>query len=201
MKAMIKMRKELVLMLVILFFAYGCSKEYELETMQEASLKFEQPFKKASHGKVIHRVVVGSKDNCQELNLSKGCKGNLSLVANVYEDGSVSGQWQDTFSNPTEGIHVKIDCVDIEFTHVGPFTFASAIIGGFITKGKIDGQNVSGQYALVKALDSDYLTDGDRPVHEDFISLSYISEYQDCKSVNESMFSVYLFSKGQVKIW
>ena len=201
MKAMIKMRSGLVLVLVLLLFAYGCSKEDELENIQEASLKFQPQSKKASHGKVIHRVVVGSKDNCEELNLSKGCKGNLSLVANVYEDGSVSGQWQDTSLKSSEGIHVNIECVDIEFTHVGPFTFASAIAGGYITKGKIDGQDVIGKYALVKALDSDYLTDGDRPIHEDFISLSYIGEFQDCQSVSESMFSMFLFSKGQVKIW
>lgn len=198
---MIKMRNGLVLIFVTLFLAYGCSMEDELETIQEASLKFERSSKKASHGKVIHRVVVSSKDNCEELNLSKGCKGNLSLIANVHEDGSVSGQWQDTFSNAGDHIHVNISCVDIDFTSVGPFTFASAIIGGYITKGKIDGQDAIGQYAMVKALDSDYLIEGDRPVHEDFISLSYIGKFQDCQSVDDNMFSLYLFSKGQVKIW
>jgi len=201
MKAMIKIRKGLVLIMLTLLFSYGCSKEEVVDPVQEASLKVNIQSKKSSRGKVVHRVVIASKDSI-ELGVRGGHRGNLSLVANVYEDKSADGQWQDTFSNASEGIHVNIDCVKIEFTPLGPFTFASAIIGGYITKGKIDGVDVSGQYAFTKAIDLDYLVEGDRPNHEDFVSLSYNVEYQDCDKVNADIFEkIFLFSKGQVKIW
>ena len=197
-----KIRFDYFLGLLILVFTIGCSKEEAQDTIQEASLKVSTQSKNSSHGKVIHRVIIGSKDNCEQLNLPRGCKGNLSLVANVYADKSVDGQWQDTFSNATESIHVNIDCVDIEFTPAGPVTFATAIIGGYITKGKIDGEDVSGQYAFVRAMDLDYLFEDDRPNHEDVVSLSYNVEYQDCETVNPDIFERILrFSKGQVKIW
>ena len=201
MKAISILRNTWILIVLSLFFAIGCSNDEVQDPVQEASLKVNTQSKKPSRGKVVHRVIIGSKDNCEELGLPQGCKGNLSLVANLYEDGSADGQWQDTFSSPADGLHVKVDCVKIEFTKVGPVTFASAIIGGVISKGKIDGENVSGKYALMKAMDLDYLTDDDGPNHDDFVSLSYIAENQNCDSVNPSVFLIYPFSKGQVKIW
>lgn len=198
-----KLRSSLVLVLLSLFFVTGCSREEVQNPVQEVSLKAKvQPSKKSSRGKVVHHVVIGSKDNCEALGLPRGCKGNLSLVANVYEDGSVDGQWQDTFSDSGEGLHIHIDCVKIGFNPIGPGgSIAYAIIGGYITKGKIDGEDVSGQYALTTALDLGYLTDGKPPIHDDFVSFSYNGEYQDCESVSPSMFSIIPFSKGQVKIW
>ena len=201
MKAISKLRNLWVLMLLSLLFTIGCSREEVPDSVQEASLKVNTQSKKSTHGKVVHRVVIASKDNCEDESFPQGCKGNLSLVANEYEDGSVDGQWQDTFSDNGEGIHVKVDCVSIKFTHIGPITFASAVIGGYITKGKIDGEDVTGQYAMASAIDLDYLIDDDAPNQEDFVSMSYNGEYQDCNSVNMSMFSMDLFSKGQVKIW
>jgi len=196
-----KQRKSLYLVIFSLFFVIGCSKEDEVQdSFQEASLKVENQSNRSSRGKVVHHVIVGSKDNCEELGLPQGCRGNLSLVANVYEDGSVDGQWQDTFSDNGEGLHVDIDCVKIGFSRF----FAYAIIGGYIKKGKIDGVDVSGQYALTSAIDLDYLRAGEktgRPIQEDFISLSYNGEYQDCNTVDTNLFSIYPFSKGQVKIW
>ena len=198
MKAISKLRNLWVLILFSVLFTIGCSREETQDSIQEASLKVQTQSKKSSRGKVVQHVVIGSKDNCEELGLQKGCRGNLSLVANVYQDGSVDGQWQDTFSEGAEDLHAKVDCVNIKFTHIGPITFATATIGGYITKGKIAGEDVSGQYALVSAMDLDYLTDEDGKNQDDFVSISYNGEYQDCDSANLNMS---LFSKGEVKIW
>ena len=62
---------------------------------------------------VVHHVSVGGPDICEGLGLSNGCGANFSLAANQKADGSVKGQWQDSFGGVNGSIHVVIDCLQV----------------------------------------------------------------------------------------
>ncbi|MGI0015247.1 MAG: hypothetical protein ACREBU_17670, partial [Nitrososphaera sp.] len=71
----------------------------------------ENPNGALSKNNVVHHVSVGSPDACEAFGLPPGCDANFSLVANMYADGSVSGEWQDTFAGGgggVGGIHVAV---------------------------------------------------------------------------------------------
>jgi len=95
---------------------------------------------------VAHHVSLGGADVCEALGLPTGCDANFSLVAIQKADGSVKGQWQDTFPGGLEGVHIAVDCVNV----VGN----GAVIGGVITHGFADGVDVSGQRALTAVVDN-----------------------------------------------
>ena len=97
-------------------------------------------------GKVIHRVSVGGNDICEALGFAPGCDGNFSLVAIEKADGSVKGQWQDTFLGGGEGIHVAVDCLNIVDN--------GAVIGGEIVHGAVGGVDVTGLRALTAVIDN-----------------------------------------------
>lgn len=69
----------------------------------------------ASVGGVIHSATVGGPDNCSGTGGSPGCDANFSLVAVQLSDGSVRGQWHDSFSQENGGgsIHVEINCLAV----------------------------------------------------------------------------------------
>ena len=140
--------KQLVILVTLAMFGfYGCNTE-ELsipEADTTANLKGN------SHGKVLNTVALGSNDVCDFLGLTNGCDANFSLVANLYEDGYVSGQWQDTFAGGGQGLHVAIDCAKFGD---GPGGIKYAIVSGIITKGTMGDQDVSGQRAVTFAADS-----------------------------------------------
>jgi hypothetical protein len=95
---------------------------------------------------VVHHASLGGADICEASGLPTGCDANFSLVANEHADGSVSGQWQDTFAGGGEGIHVAVDCLNV----VGN----GAVIGGVITSGTLGGVDMSGQRALTAVEDN-----------------------------------------------
>ena len=81
----------------------------------------------SAKGPVIHHVSAGGPDACEAINgpdSHPGCNGNFSLVANVYADGSVSGQYTDQFGHGNGGFHAVIDCVSI----VGNIAWVSGVI-------------------------------------------------------------------------
>ena len=74
------------------------------------------------HAAKAHSVHVGSPDG---IIFGAGGDGNYSLVANMDNNGNVSGQWQDAFTrNP--GWHMRVTCLTV----VGN----TAWIGGVITQ-------------------------------------------------------------------
>ncbi len=77
---------------------------------------------------MVHHVSVGGADICEALGLPTGCDANFSLVANEMANGSVSGQWQDTFRINGQGVpvHVTIDCINV----VGKEAWVSGVITG-----------------------------------------------------------------------
>jgi hypothetical protein len=77
----------------------------------------------ASASSVIHRVSVGSADIAPP----PGTDANFSLSAIEFDDGTVRGQWQDTFfgrGTPAVAVHVKVDCLVV----VGNEAWVSGVV-------------------------------------------------------------------------
>ena len=140
-------------------------------------------------GPVVHHVSVGSADICEVLGLPTGCDANFSLVANQKADGSVSGQWQDTFTGGGEGIHVAIDCINV----VGN----GAVIGGVITNGTSGGVDVTGQRALTAVVDMG--TSANDP--PDQLSFSFFPTGFSCIALVPTNFPLFDRPMGQVMVW
>ncbi len=143
----------------------------------------------ANDNGVTHRVSVGGADICEALGLPTGCDANFSLVAVEKADGSVRGQWQDTFAGGLEGIHVAIDCLNV----VGN----GAVIGGVITHGFAGGVDVSGQRALTAVVDNG-TSANDAP---DQMSFSFFPfPGLSCDSLVPGEFPLFNLTRGQVKV-
>ena len=142
----------------------------------------------ASAGGVAHHVSLGGADICEATGLPTGCDANFSLVAIVKANGSVKGQWQDTFAGGLEGIHVAVDCVNV----VGN----GAVIGGVITHGIVGGVDVSGLRALTAVVDNG-TSANDTP---DQLSFSFVDDGRDCMSVVPGNLPLFDLARGQVKV-
>ncbi len=178
--------------LLLLFMFVGCSEE-------AVPTAAENPTETLSKSQVVHHASMGGADLCEFLGLPTGCDANFSLVANEKADGTVSGQWQDTFAGGGEGIHVDIDCMNIVD---GNF----AIIGGVITHGTAGGVDVSGQRAVTAVVDNG-TSKNDPP---DQLSFSFIGAVAtnllgstDCNELTPADFQGFLnnLTNGQVKVY
>ena len=92
----------------------------------------------ASADSVIHRVSVGSADIAPP----PGSDANLSLSAIELADGTVTGQWQDTFfgrGNPALALHVEVDCLVV----VGNEAWVSEVITRPAFFGRVAGNHAS----------------------------------------------------------
>lgn len=135
--------------------------------------------------KVTHQVSVGGADVCEALGLPTGCDANFSLVANMKSDGTVTGQWQDTFAGGGEGIHVAIDNMKI----IGN----GAILGGVITNGTLGGSDVTGQYAVTAVVDNGTSSN-------DQLGFSVFPYNGDFNTLTLGDFSLFDLTHGQVKV-
>jgi hypothetical protein len=179
-----------VFLLVIILFA-GCS-EKETTLIDSSN---ENPAGTLSKP-VIHHASLGGADVCEALGLPTGCDANFSLVANMKADGTVSGQWQDTFAGGG-GLHATVDCMNI----MGKF----AVIGGEVTHGS--GSYVAGVRVITAVMDNG--TSANDP--PDQLSFSFIPSAfglpEDC---NDPLYTYDFFASngllvdlthGQVKVW
>ena len=171
-------------LLLLVMSVTGCSEE----AAPTGNSSIENPTGVLSKNPVIHHVSVGGADVCEALGLPTGCDANFSLVANMKTDGSVSGQWQDTFAGGGEGIHVAIDCMNI----VGN----GAVISGVITHGTLGGVDVSGQRAITAVVDNG--TSANDPA--DQISFSIFPNNTDCITLIPGNFPLFDLAHGQVKV-
>jgi hypothetical protein len=139
-----------------------------------------------SKGRIIHHVSVGGCDITPP-----GEDRNFSLVANMDVNGNVSGQWQDGFGGGAGSIHVAVDCLEIlESGNV-------AIIGGVITHGTFNGEDVSGQRAVTKVVDNGQGHNSD----PDQISYSYFGDnIGTCGDYTVTVFPLFDLTCGQVKV-
>jgi len=185
------MKKLAFLFTLSLLFMYGCSTE-EVTTTDSSNQNLNEEL---TRGPIMHQAHLGGNDFCEAFGLPPGCDENFSLSARMYADGSVTGQWQDSFAGgEDEGIHVAIDCMVM----VGD---NAAIVGGYITEGIAGGIDLSGLYAMTAVADNG--TSNNDPA--DQLSFSYIEGFNfietDCSLYSMDFFALLDITKGQVKVW
>lgn len=78
-------------------------------------------------GNVVHRVTGGGADF-----FAPGFDANWSLVAIQYADGSVKGHLTDAFGHGNGGIHVEINCLEVD----GNTAWASGVAKGGLYDGR-----------------------------------------------------------------
>jgi hypothetical protein len=179
------MKRNLIALAALGLFTFGCA---ESPTSTQADLDATPDF--ARRSPVVHQVSVGGADVCEALGFPTGCDANLSLTASEMADGSVSGQWQDTFAGGGEGLHISIDCLNV----VGG---NSAVIGGVITKGTAGGVDVSGQRALTAVMDNG--TSNNDPA--DQLSFSFFPfPNLSCTDLTPGDFPLFDLTNGQVTV-
>jgi hypothetical protein len=154
-----------------------------LPTSPAASKVAQAPlFSKTGGGNgVAHHVSAGGPDACA----APGCNGNFSLVANQYADGSVSGQWEDSFGHGDGGFHIAVDCVAISGN--------AAVVGGVITHA-IGADNLVGLRAVTEVVDNG--TSANDP--PDQISYTYYGNY--APGCGQTDFALLDLNEGQVTV-
>ena len=185
------MRRFVPLFLAVILVA-ACSEtpaEPQAERVLGATGEAATPLFNSGNG-VVERVSVGSNDACEAFGLPNGCDGNFSLTAHEKADGTVAGQWHDTFSGGGEGIHVAIDCLNTNDNW--------AVVGGVITHGTIGGVDVSGQQALTAAVDNG-TSANDAP---DQISYAFNGQFTPgaCLQLTPANFPLFDLTTGQVTV-
>jgi len=172
-----------VILLLIVFMA-ACNQD----SAPTGNSPLDNSGEMLSKGRVIHHVSLGGADVCEALGLAPGCDANFSLTANMKADGSVSGQWQDTFAGGGEGIHVEIDCMVVDGN--------TAIVSGLITHGTANGVDVSGQRAVTAVIDNGT----SQKDAKDQMSFSYFPVLGDCNDYTIDDFTMLDITNGQVKV-
>jgi len=119
-------------LLLLVVFVTGCNES--APTAAQLGSSIENPTEALSKNNLVHHASVGGADICEALGLPTGCDANFSLVANVRADGSVSGQWQDSFGHGNGGVHVTVDCLFVDGNQ--------AWVGGVVNAGPFAGVRV-----------------------------------------------------------
>jgi hypothetical protein len=138
---------------------------------------------------IVHRVSVGGPDACGGLGFPHpGCDANFSLSAKQDADGSVSGQYNDRFSqaNGGGGFHAVIDCVSV----VGN----TAWVSGVITHGNFNGLDLTGLPVAARVQDNG--TSANDPADE--ISVSNVGDSRPC--TDHVLYTLISAPEGQVKV-
>jgi len=136
-----------------------------------------------SKGPVVHRVTAGGADICEALGLPTGCDANFSLVAIEKADGSVSGQWQDSFGQGNGGFHATVTCLSVNGNE--------AWVSGVITSGNFQGSDPTGLPVITRVVDNGQ--SGDQ------IGFSFVGDPTSC--LDEPNLALFDLTHGQVKVW
>ena len=153
----------------------------------------------AAGGKVVHRVSAGGADVCEAVGEPTGCDRNYSLVATERADGSVRGQWQDTFGGPIGGLglHIAVDCLNVDGN--------AAVIGGVVTHGLVldpnSGEPVdpSGGRALTAVVDNGRSAK-DPPDQISYSLPDFLFDFRACTEVELEEFELFDLTNGQVVV-
>jgi hypothetical protein len=127
------MRHTLRILVPVLLLA-GCA-DQAASPMAEANASSAQ----VGQGRIVHKVSVGGPDICPAFGAHPGCDANLSLIAIQREDGSVSGQWNDSYGGGYS-MHANVDCLLVQV--IPGRTTLEAWIGGVITSPDLAGHRV-----------------------------------------------------------
>ena len=118
------MLRRISLAFLVSLLAVSCDDNPTQPSSSDAQL-VEAQFDAQAGNPVVHRLTVGGADAA--IYGPPGSDANFSLVALQRADGTVSGQWQDSWGNGA-GFHIKVDCLYVEGN--------DAWISGPITKSK-----------------------------------------------------------------
>ena len=191
----------LVLVLAVVFTLNNCSTD-QISPQNEEGISNNFAAKQGnSENGVINRVTMGGNDICEAwLGLNPGCDGNYSLIAIEKADGTIMGQWHDTWAGGGNGIHVEIDCMNVEGN--------SAIVGGYVKHGSYDGFDLTGWYFVTKVVDNG--TSQHDPADQACFTIdSPIESCQDqevdfggyttlYEALNDNLYDI---THGQVEVW
>ena len=169
------------ILLLLLISVTGCNEEAAPTTALVDS-SIENPTGVLSKGRVIHRVSVGGADICEAFGAHTGCDANFSLVAIEKADGSVSGQWQDSFGHGNGGFHATITCLSINGNE--------AWVSGVITSGNFLDSDLTGLPVITRVLDNG--NSGDK------IGFSDFGNTTSC--LDEPDLGLFDLANGQVKV-
>lgn len=184
------MKKLTFLFTLSLLLIYGCSKDAQPNDVVDLNFSQENTRGPGGGNGIIHHASLGGNDACEAFGLPPGCDKNFSLVANEHADGSVSGQWVDEFGGDVGGIHVSIDCLTV----VGNY----AIVSGFITRGSINGNDLTGEYAVTAIWDNG--TSNNDP-NDQLTFSSWGWEPLDGCNYDIIIFEPLDLTRGQVRVW
>jgi len=151
-------------LLLLVVFVTGCDES--APTAAQLGSSIENPTE--AYSRVVHQAILGSADLCEANSLPTGCDANFSLVALERANGSVSGQWQDTFANGDGYIHVDVDCLSVNGNE--------AWVSGLIAHGNLGGSDLTGLPAITRIADNG--TSANDP--PDQISFSFIGDATSC---------------------
>jgi hypothetical protein len=145
-------------------------------------------------GPVIQHVSAGGPDACIAFGFEHpGCDGNFSLTANVYADGSMSGQYSDRFARG-DGFHAVIDCVSVAGNE--------AWVSGVITSGTFTDPDTGDVFDLTGLPVSTRVRDNGTSANDpaDQISFSVIGEGFAAPCTDQAMYDLFDAPQGQVVI-
>jgi len=131
-----------------------------------------------SKNPVTHHVSAGGSDI-----VPPGTNANFSLVANMKADGSVSGQWQDSFGHGNGGFHATITCLSV-------INGNEAWVSGVITSGNAGVTDLTGFFVITRVKDNG--KSGDQ------ISFSFIDDPRSC--LDQPDLPLFELTHGQVKV-
>lgn len=163
--------------------AGACSEQADPTSASDTGITSVAPTANAG---VLHHASLGSNDACEAFGAPPGCDGNFSLVANEKADGSVKGQWQDSFGHGNGGLHIAVDCL-IVFGN-------QAVVGGVVTNGSFD----VGTRALTTVVDNG--TSANDPPDQISFSFTGFDAEVGCDAFPPDAFPLFNLTRGQVKV-
>lgn len=154
----------------------------------------DAPRAQVGQGRIVHRVSVGGPDQCSSLGLKPGCDGSFSLVAMQWEDGSVTGEFTDSYGGPG-ALHATVDCLLVQV--IPERTTLEAWVGGVMTHPK----EAAGHRVITRMRDNGTSKNDPRP---DAISRGIVDPEREnvssnCQDKPDMGFAQAL--QGQVTIW
>jgi hypothetical protein len=183
--------RNVTLLLAPLLLLAACADQAAAPEMQAVAQPAE-----AGQGPIVHKVAVGGPDICPAFGAHPGCNGNLSLIAMQREDGSVSGEWNDSYGDGFT-MHASVDCLLVQV--IPGRTTLEAWIGGVITTKEFAGHRV-----IMRVRDNGTSMNDPLP---DALSRAIVDPEQDpfnpvsSNCLDKGLIGLARTPQGQVTIW
>jgi hypothetical protein len=171
------MNRSLIALVALGLFAVGCEGTDPTSPVADVTPQ-------AARGGVVHHVSVGGADVCTTFGDPVGCDANYSLTAIEKADGTVMGQWQDTWKYGLDHavpLHIVVDCLHVSANE--------AWVSGVVTGGIYDG------WSVITRVADNGTSGNDAP---DQIGFTRNDSYGGCTAAPD--LPLYNMDGGQVKV-